>query len=125
MTPETSNMPTSVLVIEDYADLRLMIAATLGRRHVACDQVTSAEDAIAKLRERHYGAILLSPRASATDDPVMHFLHEQQPDELRKVILMKEPEHVNEGQDNEECAVLFKPFNRAELFEQIDRTLVR
>ncbi len=110
----------SVLVIEDYADLRSMIADTLALGHFNCDQAATAEDAIAKLREHHYAAILLSSRLPIAADPVMHFLHEQQPDEARKVIVMAEPE-----QSTEQCPVLLKPFNRDQLFDQLQRTLVR
>ena len=122
MSVEASNdnMSPSVLVIEDYADLRSMIAETLALGHYTCDPVATAEDAIAKLRERRYSAILLSSRLPIAADPVMHFLHEQQPEEECKVIVMAEPE-----QATEQCPVLFKPFSRDQLFDRLQRALVR
>lgn len=114
-------MSPSVLVVEDYLDLCTMITDTLVEREFECDHVHSSEDAIAKLRKRHYSAILLSPHTPVDEDPVMHFLHEQQPEELQKVIIMAEPGTVV-GKDEE---MLSKPFNREQLFASINRTLVR
>jgi len=108
--------PVAVLVVEDYADLRSAIAETLVRHHYACDTATNTEDAIVKLRERHYGAILLSPCLPIKDDPVMQFLATSQPEELPKVILMRDP-----SIDDEEDAgrSLLKPFNNEELFRKL------
>lgn len=117
-----SPMSPSVLVIEDYADLCSMIADTLHVRDVNCDLARSTDEAIAKLRDHHYSAILLSPRLPVTTDPVMHFLHEQQPGEVRKVILMADPDSTLE-KNADRCPVLLKPFSRDQLFDKVIRAL--
>jgi DNA-binding response OmpR family regulator len=110
-------MSPSVLVVEDYADLRSAIVATLSRREYDCESVNTAEAAIDKLRKHQYETILLAPRLPITSDPVMHFLHEYQPEQLARVILMTSPE-VDEGlcDDPDDCRVLAKPFNNEQLF---------
>lgn len=111
-------MSNSVLVVEDYRDLCSAIAGTLERRDIACDTATSAEDAIGKLRTHHYETILLAPRIPISSDPVMRFLHETQPEQMHKVILMTGPEI--ESADPDDCRVLHKPFNHDELLAKLD-----
>lgn len=110
-------MVQQILVVEDYADLNSAISAALPDEY-SCTSVRTAEDAIGKLRANHYEVILLSPRLPITDDPVMHFLHEFQPEEIQKVILMVTPDGEAES---EECRVLLKPFNREELVAELAR----
>ena len=107
----------SVLVVEGYADLRAAIVDTLERSDVACVTATSPEDAILKLKEHHYEAILLAPRLPIKSDPVMRFLHDAQPGEISKVILLADVEDEDAGA--EECRVLTKPFNHDELIAKL------
>ncbi len=107
-------MTPAVLVVEDYADLRSAIATVLSRGHYSC-VLASTGDAIDRLKEQQYDAILLSPTFPLSSDPVMHFLIENQPAELQKVILMTFPDLV--GAD--EYPVLLKPFNRAQLLAKV------
>lgn len=111
-------MVQQILVVEDYADLNSAISAALPGEY-ECTSVRSAEDAIGKLRKNHYEVILLAPRIPITDDPVMHFLHEFQPAEIQKVILMMAPDEDAEGED---CRVLVKPFNRDELVAELAKS---
>ncbi|HEY0593518.1 MAG TPA: hypothetical protein VGF40_17230, partial [Thermoanaerobaculia bacterium] len=78
----------SVLVIEAYEDLRSAIVETLAKWNVECDAVATGEDAIGKLRARHYDTILIAPRIPIRSDPVVRFLSDSQPGELSKVVLM-------------------------------------
>jgi DNA-binding response OmpR family regulator len=110
-------MVQKVLVVEDYADLNSAITAALSNDY-RCTSVRTAEDAIGKLRSDHYEVILLAPRLPIQEDPVMHFLHEQQPDEVHKVILMVAPDE-DDDPEAEECRVLVKPFNRDELVAEM------
>ncbi len=103
-----------ILVVEDYSDLRSAIVSALGRRQYVCDGVGTSRDAIEHLRANHYEAILLSPVAPLDSDPVMHFLVENQPEQLRKVILMTEP-----GLAGDEYPVLLKPFANEQLFAKL------
>lgn len=107
----------SVLVVEDYADLRSAIGDVLVRGDVQCDCVSTPEEAILKLRDRHYTAILLSPQFPVTDDRVITFLRENQPEEVRKVILMTDPDVTAPA-----YRLLIKPFSRDQLLRQIART---
>lgn len=109
--------PVAVLVVEDYADLRTAIAQTLVRSEYTCDTATSTADAIVKLRARHYGAILLSPTLPIKDDPVIRFLETSQPEELPKLILMRDP--WLDDENGKDCRSLVKPFNNDELFSKL------
>lgn len=109
-------MNKQVLVIEDYADLRLAIGDALARGHYECDCVASAEDAILKLRTNHYAVILLSPHLPIADDRVIHFIRENQPGEAGKIILMTDPE-VTEPP----YGMLTKPFNKEQLLRSLPR----
>jgi DNA-binding NtrC family response regulator len=112
---------SSVLVVEDYEDLCSAIVETLVRREFACESANTAEDAIGKLRTHHYETILLAPRMPIRTDPVMCFLSESQPDEVRKVILMTEPPIGEEAEpdQSDDCRVLVKPFANEQLFAQL------
>ena len=114
-------MPQSILVVEDYADLRSAIVTALLRHRYSCEQVKSSEEAIEKLRDKHYSAILLAPMLPISSDPVMHFLVEEQPDQLAKVVMMGDPE-MEDDAGAADRPVLLKPFNDEQLCAQILRT---
>ena len=101
-------------MVENYADLRSVIMSTLVRGEYECESAQSTEEAVEKLRQHHFSAILLTPTLPITSDPVMHFLHEQQPGEVSKVILMTEPEDETEGQPS-----IVKPFNADQLLDKL------
>jgi DNA-binding response OmpR family regulator len=105
-----------VLVVENYADLNSAITSALPD-DCNCTSVRTSEEAILRLREGHYEVILLAPRLPIQDDPVMHFLHEYQPEEIAKVILMTDPGDADGS--GEDCRVLVKPFNREELVAKV------
>ncbi|HEY0140302.1 MAG TPA: hypothetical protein VGF48_05355 [Thermoanaerobaculia bacterium] len=115
-------MSPTVLVVEEYADLCSAIAATLARREYSCETAPTAEAAIGMLQDHQYEAILLAPRLPIRSDPVMHFLHEHQPEEIQKVIIMTSPE-LDEGEndDPDDCRTLLKPFNNEQLFATLRR----
>jgi len=113
-------MTRSILVVEDYSDLRDAIAGVLSRNGCVCDCVGTA-GAIAKLRANRYEAILISPRVPIATDPVLHFLTEQQPGEMQHVVLMQSPEGTDEDETPDaRCLVLTKPFSRDELLAQVE-----
>lgn len=105
----------NVLVVENYADLNSAITAALPA-NCNCTSVRTSDEAILRLREQHYEVILLSPRMPIQDDPVMHFLHENQPEEIANVILMTDTAGDASGED---CRVLLKPFERGELVSKV------
>ena len=108
-------MSPTVLVVEDYADLRSAIAEALSRGEYTCDQTSSA-GAIEMLRTHKYSKILLSPTLPITEDPVMHFILYEQPDEVSKVVIMTEPDRVEEMGTNQ---FLVKPFNHEQLLAKV------
>ena len=110
-------MTSSILVVEDYPDLRDAIAEVLSRNDCVCDCVGS-EGAIAKLRTTQYAAILLASRLSIKGDPVLTYLAQYQPAELAHVVLMSDPLNADDMPDAR-CHVLTKPFGRDELLAQI------
>lgn len=108
-------MRPTVLVIEDYEDLRLAISDALTRNHYGCDAVNTAEDAIVKLRDHEYEAILISPRLPIADDPVVHYLAEHRPGDLAKIIVMSDP-----ATPTGQCrGLLEKPFTNEQLMEML------
>ena len=86
-------MRSPVLVIEDYADLRLAILATLDRAHYNGVGAATTEDAIRKLKAGNYSAIVLDPVADVRTDPVMMFLRDYQPEQVRKAVMDKLKKH--------------------------------
>ena len=67
------DMP-DILVVEDYAALRSALVSTLVRAHYHCDGVRNSDDALVKLREHQYGAVLPTPRMPISEDPVVRFV---------------------------------------------------
>ena len=113
-------MPHSILVVEDYPDLRTAIADVLSRNDCVCDSVDSS-GAIAKLRSNHYETILIGPRLSISGDPVLHYLIENQPGELPHVVVMANPSHREEETADARCEVLTKPFSVEQLLALVVR----
>lgn len=111
-------MVQQILVVENYADLGSAITAALPDEYT-CTCVRTADDAISSLRTHRYQVILLAPMLPIQDDPVMHFLHESQPGEIKKVILMTPPDADTSAED---CRVLVKPFNRSDLVAELAKS---
>ena len=107
-------MSDSILVVEDYDDLRSAVVSVLSRAHYACDAVASSQDALVKLREHDYAVVLLSTRMPITEDPVVQYLAHSLHGGTR-VILMTEPE-----QPTANFHALLKPFDPAALLAEIE-----
>jgi DNA-binding response OmpR family regulator len=114
--------PHSILVVEDYVDLRNTIADLLTRNNWVCDSV-DIDGAVEKLRSCHYEMILLGPRLSIADDPVLHYLAEYEPGELAHVVVMTNPVTEDESPDAR-CQVLPKPFSMEELLAAVTASTV-
>jgi CheY-like chemotaxis protein len=110
-------MPHSILLVEDYPDLRAAIAQMLARNDYVCECVDS-DGAVEKLRANHYEAILIGPRLSISADPVLRYLTENQPAELEHVVVMTNPAADEELADAR-CHVLKKPFSREQLLAMV------
>jgi DNA-binding response OmpR family regulator len=110
-----------VLIVENYSDLLMVIAETMRQRQYRCDAVHDAEAAIAKLKESTYGSILLDVTWPVTTNPVLHFLKEHRPAELKKVIIMTafDPRYLGIEELSEICTFLRKPFGIDELLKRL------
>jgi CheY-like chemotaxis protein len=106
-------MPRSVLVVEDYSDLRAAIVDVLSRNGCVCDSA-EAGAAIEKLRENRYEAIFVAPTLPIGSDPVLSYLVTHQPNELAHVVVMTNPSDEAETFDSR-CGVLEKPFSSDQL----------
>ena len=104
-------MSATVLVVEDYADLRAALVSTLAREHYVCDSAQS-RDAVAMLRDHDYNTVLLAPRLPIADDPVVQYLAAH--GHPSRVILM-----MDSDSSQDEFRKLEKPFNREQLVAQL------
>lgn len=110
-------MPRSILLVEDYSDLRSTIVDVLSRNDCVCECVDH-NGAIEKLRDHDYEAILIAPRLSVADDPVLHYLSESRPAKLGRVVVMTNPGTTEDAPDAR-CHVLQKPFSRDQLLARL------
>ena len=110
-----------VLVVENYSDLLMVIAETMRQRNYRCDAVHDADAAIAKLKETTYGSILLDVTWPVTTNPVLRFLQEERPADLKKVIVMTafDPRYLGLEELSEICTFLRKPFGIDELLARL------
>jgi DNA-binding response OmpR family regulator len=108
-------MVASVLVVEDYADLRSVIANALAKGDYSCEAASNPDDAIGRLKRHQFSAILLAPKFPLDQDPVMQFLMQTQPGELHKVILMLDEAEAD-------YPTLVKPFGKAQLLAKVAST---
>ena len=78
-----------VLLIDDDKVVRGLITSVLEREGMRIDVAADGADAIAKLRERSYRAILLDlllPKSNGLE--VLRFLKREQPSMLRRVVIV-------------------------------------
>ena len=110
-------MSPAVLIVEDYADLRLALTETLARHAYTCDSASTVDEALRMLATHDYEAILLAPTIPIKDDRIVRYIEKERPDEVSKIILMTDPP---EGGDEPHYRMLAKPFNNEELFAELD-----
>lgn len=108
-------MSRSVLVVEDYPDLRAAIALALGRNGCVCDCVDHA-GALTKLRNQKYEMVFIAPQLPIQSDPVMQYLESEE--SAGRVIVMTNP-NAGDTPSHARLSVLEKPFSRDELIAQI------
>lgn len=115
-------MPTErALVVENYSDLQMLISATLRQRHYRCDVARDADAAISLLKGQSYATILIDVTWPVTTNPVIRFLADNQPGELRKVIVMTafDPSYLGMDELQDICTFLRKPFSIDDLFGKL------
>lgn len=110
-----------VLVVENYSDLLMVISQTLHQRMYRCEAVHDPDDAIEHLKQNRYESILLDVTWPVVTNPVLRFLSREQPDELRKVIIMTafDPGYLGMSELATICTFLKKPFGMDELFKKL------
>jgi DNA-binding response OmpR family regulator len=109
-------MSRSVLVVEDYADLRSALTAALARDDYRCECASSSDEAIALLRDHSYEAILLSPRLPVAEDPLVRYVKSHL--DAPRLIIMTEPEADTPRERT--YRTLMKPFNREQLLALLE-----
>lgn len=109
------------LVVENYSDLQMVISATMKQRRYRCDTARDADEAIELLKQKSYNTILVDVTWPVTTNPVIKFLADQQPAELKKVIIMTAFESAYLGMEElkEICTFLRKPFSMDDLFTKL------
>jgi DNA-binding response OmpR family regulator len=110
-----------VLVVENYSDLLMLVTQTLVQRNYRCDAVHDPAEAIARLKTQQYASILLDVTWPVTTNPVITFLQHDQPDELRKVIVMTafDPRYLGLEALEHICTFLRKPFGIDDLLARL------
>ncbi|HYH06565.1 MAG TPA: response regulator [Thermoanaerobaculia bacterium] len=115
-------MSRSVLVIDDDAGVRALLATLLGRRGVGVELARNGEVGLAKLQERDYDAILLDLMMPDLDGfEVVQRLRSSAPELLQKVIVMTAVAERTLGQlDAASVRKVFrKPFDISELMDEV------
>ena len=110
-------MLRSILVVEDYADLRAALGALLVRDKCTCDYAGSSADALKMIHASDYDAVLFAPRLPIADDPLVQYVIAH-PDGAPRLILMTDP-LLDDETVAEPCRTLVKPFNHEELLAQL------
>ena len=109
-------MSHAVLIVEDYADLRLALTETLQRRDYTCDCARTVDEALVKLGSGEYEVILLAPTIPIKDDRIVRWIAEHRPSDVSKIVLMTDPP---EAGDEPPFRTLMKPFNNEQLFAEL------
>ena len=109
-------MSPAVLIVEDYPDLRLALSETLQRHAYTCDCALSVDEALLKLQQGEYAAILIAPTIPIKDDRIVRYIRENRPSDVNKLILMTDPP---DSDDDPRYRTLTKPFNNEQLFREL------
>ncbi len=113
-----------VLLVDDNDATRTLVTALL-QRDFNVDAAADGEEAIEKLRTSRYSAVLLDLRMPTLDGfEVLEFLKEQNPDMLRRVLIvtaaLTRPE-ISRATEYGICGVVRKPFEIETLLEEVRR----
>lgn len=114
-----------VLLLDDDASMQKLIALLLKRAGYRVDLSTSGNDAIAKIEENEYGAILVDLmmplEGGAT---VIRHLRETAPELLRRVLVVTgAPDSVTRAVAAQVAGVVRKPFDHQELVSSVERVI--
>ena len=107
-------MRPSILVVENYYDLRTEIVAALQREHYPCESVRDGRTALLKLRENDYSYILIDDD-EATDARSLLARLKAEPSTREKIIVMSDFPDA-------ELPYLRKPFDSKALLARLNAT---
>jgi DNA-binding response OmpR family regulator len=111
----------SVLIVDDDASIRTMVRAVLQHDGFEVEEVTSGNDAIARIHEQQYGVVILDimmGRGSGED--VLHALAVERPDVKCVVVISATSQPNLDKIDVGNVKIkLRKPFNIADLLDAV------
>jgi CheY-like chemotaxis protein len=118
---------TRLLVLDDDPSMQKLVGTLLRRAGYRADIVADGRQAIEKIEQNDYGALLLDLMAPTEGGlTVIKHLRETNPELLKRVVLVTaSPESVLRGIDKDVAAIVRKPFDATELIETISRVLSR
>ena len=114
-------MPQRGLVVDDDVHIRVLEAKILEKRGYSVDQAADGHEAIARVDEDGYSALVLDlqiPRVSGFD--VIDHLIRHDPEMLRRTVVATAfPQQANSAGLHEVCKVIIKPFDIEELIAAV------
>jgi CheY-like chemotaxis protein len=114
-----------LLVLDDDPSMQKLVGTLLRRAGYRADVVSQGQQAIEKIGQNDYAALLLDLMAPTEGGlTVIKHLRETRPELLKRVVLVTaSPESVLRGIDKDVAAIVRKPFEANELIETIERVL--
>ena len=116
-----------LLVLDDDPSMQKLVGTLLRRAGYRADVVSQGQQAIEKIAQNEYAALLLDLMAPTEGGlTVIKHLRETRPELLKRVVLVTaSPESVLRGIDKDVAAIVRKPFEAKDLIETISRVLSR
>ena len=117
----------SVLIVDDEKNIRLTLSQALEALEVETDTATNGEEALAKLKEKEFGLILLDLKMPGMDGmEVLHRVREIRPD-IRIIIITAygTVESAVEAMKLGAADFIQKPFATEEIRELVSRVIDR
>ena len=120
MAPPSSTRPR-ILIADDEADIRTLIADILSLESFDCDQVGDGVEAITRIYDGWYEAVILDLMMPIADGfEVLEELSESSPAVIRRVIAMTAgTDEIVQGIDPRVFGLLRKPFKPRELLNTV------
>ncbi len=114
-----------VLLLDDDPAMQRLIATVLRRAGMSVDVVSGGDQAIERIRQTEYAALLLDLMTPTEGGvTVMRHLKKANPNLLRRVILVTtSPESLLKSVANDAAAVVHKPFDPEQLIATVKRVL--
>src|SRR5437660_4340152 len=116
-----------VLCADDDADVRDLCSIALSKAGFALDTAANGREALEKLQDNDYGAILLDlAMPSVHGATILSVLHRERPELLRRIIVVTGmPDAVVNGVRVPVAAVLRKPLSIDALISEVNQCLAR